>query len=121
MPDRMKTKSRQVTAGHHAVIEMLAARFGISSAEMMVLVVEVGIAAMERRLQENNHGSLPAMSKQQRVVYELLRQGKSVKEIAFQLQLGERSVRTHIARLRDKLNCSDLLDLRMHPGTPEQA
>lgn len=102
------------------MIEALAKRAGISVSEMLALVVEVGIAAMERRLEENNHDKLQEMSKQQRVVFELLRQGKSVKEIAFQLQLGERSVRTHIARLREKLNCSDLLDLRMHPGGPLQ-
>lgn len=102
------------------MIEALAKRAGISGSEMLALVVEVGITAMERRLSENNHHKLQEISKQQRVVFELLRQGKSVKEIAFQLQLGERSVRTHIARLREKLNCNDLLDLRMHPGMPLQ-
>lgn len=111
----MKEKSISLQPRQVPRIAALAKRFGMGGDEMLTLVVEVGIAAMERRLEENNHGSLPAMSKQQRVVYELLRQGKSVKEIAFQLQLGERSVRTHIARLKEKLNCNDLLVLRMQP------
>jgi DNA-binding NarL/FixJ family response regulator len=115
----MNTKSKPIRPGQLAMIESLASRFGIDHEEMLALVVEVGIASMERRLLENNHQNLSPMSKQQRVVFELLRQGKSVKEIAFQLQLGERSVRTHIARLREKLNCNDLLELRMHSGDIE--
>lgn len=115
----MSAKFKPLPAEQRASIETLAKHFGITSSEMMALVVEVGIATMERRLLEINHQNLPLMSRQQRVVFELLRQGKSVKEIAYQLDLGERSVRTHIARLREKLNCSDLLDLRMHPGAPD--
>ena len=42
----------------------------------------------------------------------MLRAGRSVKEIATTLGLGEPTVRTHIYRLRKTLGCQDILSLR---------
>ena len=49
-------------------------------------------------------------------IFELLREGRSVKEIAHTLGLGEATVRTHIFRMRKATGCGDLLGLRFaHP------
>jgi DNA-binding NarL/FixJ family response regulator len=108
-------KSRHFNSAQQARIKALARRYGMQTDEMTHLVIDAGLSVMEHRLVENGNHQLPAISHQQGVVLGLLQQGKTVKEIAFQLQLGEASIRTHIKRLKDKLNCNDLLDLRMNP------
>lgn len=111
-------KSRQWTAEQHARIEVLAKHFTMKMQEMSALVIDAGLAVMERKLLENNNHPLPSISQQQRVVLDLLQQGKTVKEIAYQLSLGEATIRTHITRIKDKLNCNDLLHLRMNGLSP---
>lgn len=114
-------KPRQSTSEQQARIEALAKRFGMKAQEMSALVLDAGLAVMERKLLENNHHLLPAISQQQRIVLDLLQQGKTVKEIAYQLNLGEATIRTHIVRIKEKLNCNDLLHLRMNGiATPEE-
>jgi DNA-binding NarL/FixJ family response regulator len=107
-------KPRQVSSAQQARVEVLAQRFGMKSQEMMALVIDAGLAVIERRLGANGNHPLPVISQQQRIVLDLLQQGKTVKEIAYQLKLGEATIRTHITRIKEKLNCSDLLNLRMN-------
>lgn len=52
------------------------------------------------------------ISGRRREIIEMLRAGRSVKEIATTLGLGEPTVRTHIYRLRKTLGCQDILSLR---------
>lgn len=85
----------------------------MQSEVMISLAMDLGLSVLEQRLSENGNHQLPAISTQQGNVLALLQRGKTVKEIAFQLKLGEATVRTHIKRLIDKLDCNDLLDLRM--------
>lgn len=114
-------KQRQLTPAHQARIEVLAKHFAMRIHEMSALVIDAGLAVMERKLFENNCHALPSISPQQRVVLDLLQQGKTVKEIAYQLNLGEATIRTHIMRIKEKLNCSDLLHLRMNGiSSPEE-
>jgi DNA-binding NarL/FixJ family response regulator len=106
---------RHFNTAQKARIEELARRYGMRTKEMATLVIDAGLSVMEHRLVENGNHRLPAISHQQGIVLGLLQQGKTVKEVAFQLQLGEATVRTHIKRLKDKLGCNDLLNLRMNP------
>ncbi len=107
-------KTRPWTPEQQARIGVLAKHFAMKAQEMSALVIDAGLAVMERKLHENNHHPLPSISQQQRIVLDLLQQGKTVKEIAYQLNLGEATIRTHIMRIKDKLNCNDLLHLRMN-------
>lgn len=107
-------KTRPWTREQQARIEVLAKHFTMKAQEMSALVIDAGLAVMERKLIENHKHPLPSISQQQRVVLGLLQQGKTVKEIAYQLNLGEATIRTHITRIKDKLNCNDLLHLRMN-------
>lgn len=56
--------------------------------------------------------SLDVLSPKQTAVLESLRVGHSVKESAALLGLSEETDRTHIIRIRAKLDCADLLSLR---------
>ena len=56
--------------------------------------------------------TLDELSPKQTAVLESLRAGHSVKETAAILGVSEETVRTHIIRIRSKLDCSDLLALR---------
>jgi DNA-binding NarL/FixJ family response regulator len=107
-------KTRQWPPEQQARIEVLAKHFTMNAQELSALVIDAGLAVMERKLLENNKQPLPSISQQQRIVLDLLQQGKTVKEIAYQLNLGEATIRTHITRIKDKLNCNDLLHLRMN-------
>lgn len=107
-------KTRQWPHEQQDRIEVLAKHFAMKAQEMSALVIDAGLAVMERKLLENNHHPLPLISQQQRIVLDLLQQGKTVKEIAYQLNLGEATIRTHIKRIKEKLNCNDLLHLRMN-------
>jgi DNA-binding CsgD family transcriptional regulator len=53
-----------------------------------------------------------ALSPKQKLVLEHLRAGLSTKEIADALSVGEETVRTHILRIRARIDCPDLLSLR---------
>ncbi len=108
-------KPCQVTPGQQAArLQALARHFGLKEKEMCELVMDAGLTAIESRLDQNGYSQLAAISQQQRVVLDLLQQGKTVKEIAYQLSLAEPTIRTHITRIKEKLNCSDLLNLRMN-------
>jgi DNA-binding NarL/FixJ family response regulator len=84
---------------------------------MVASVIEAGLLAIELGMVKNTGEGSTLMSKQQHLVFGLLKEGKSVKEIASELQLGEASVRTHIARIKNKLNCPDILELRMRANS----
>ena len=56
--------------------------------------------------------SLDELSPKQTVVLESLRAGHSVKESAALLGVSEETIRTHIIRIRARLDCADLLALR---------
>ena len=56
--------------------------------------------------------TLDELSPKQTAVLESLRAGHSVKETAAILGVSEETVRTHIIRIRSKLDYSDLLALR---------
>ena len=53
------------------------------------------------------------LSPRQQRVWDLLREGWSVKEIANRMDVQESTVRTHIQRLKEHTGCTDLLGLRM--------
>jgi DNA-binding NarL/FixJ family response regulator len=72
-------------------------------------MMELDYAAVGEQLME--------LSQKQNRVLQQLKLGKSVKEISFDLSMSEPTVRTHIERLKDKLNCQDLLELRMWPSS----
>jgi len=104
-------------------LERLARHGNMPMDELCLKALELGIHHLEATLPET---LLPTngLSKKQRMVLHHLKLGKSVKEIAFDLRMGESSVRTHITRLKEKLGCGDLLELRMLPrvipdATPE--
>lgn len=52
------------------------------------------------------------MPPRQAEIMGLLQEGLSVKEVAAKAGLSENTVRCHIRRMRQKLNCRDLLELR---------
>ncbi len=56
--------------------------------------------------------SLDSLSPKQSAVLESLRAGHSVKESAALLGVSEQTVRTHIIRIRSRLDCAGLLSLR---------
>jgi DNA-binding NarL/FixJ family response regulator len=106
-------KSRSPNSSQKARIEIFARQFGKSPEEIRAIVINLGLSLLEQRLSQNSNQQLPEISSQQGTVLTLLQQGKTVKEIAYHLRLGEATVRTHIKRLKDKLGCNDLLNLRM--------
>lgn len=85
-----------LTARQAAQIIELTEILGVDLEEIVTSVIDAGILALNDNLGENNGKKAIQMSKQQHLVFNLLRKGNSVKEIASELQLGEASVRTHI-------------------------
>jgi DNA-binding NarL/FixJ family response regulator len=55
---------------------------------------------------------LSALTPRQMLVLSHLKSGLSVKETANKMGISEETVRTHILRARNRLDCSDLLSLR---------
>ena len=86
----------------------LAVERGVSMAETLRQLVDAETCQMEREA-----SALGGLSPQQSVVLEGLKSGLSVKEIAASLGILEGTVRTHILRIRERLNCADLLSLRL--------
>ena len=91
-----------------ARLERLADVRGISVAEALNQLLEAATC----HLQADGNQASHVLSKKQAAVLESLRAGLSVKEIAGQLGVLEDTVRTHIYRIRRRLNHSDLLSLR---------
>ena len=75
-----------------------------------------GLSVMERRLALNGNHHLPAISPQQGTVRGLLQQGKTVKEIAFQLQLGETRKSIALRRCPRGARSFFIGFFLMHPG-----
>lgn len=78
-------------------------------------VLARGVAAIHGK---PNNGSLSAeiaaqLSTRQNQILCKLRSGSAIKEIAGDLAISEATVRTHILRIRQRLECNDLLSLRM--------
>ena len=74
--------------------------------------IRCGVDLLEPLASQGIQEKSIGLSSRQREVLRLLRMGFSVKEISVELDIGEASVRTHIARLRDRLGTEDLLALR---------
>jgi two-component system uhpT operon response regulator UhpA len=55
--------------------------------------------------------ALAVLTPREKEVFELLVQGKSVKEIAFQLELSHKTVHVHRANVLGKLQCSSTIEL----------
>lgn len=55
--------------------------------------------------------ALAVLTPREKEVFELLVQGKSVKEIAFQLKLSHKTVHVHRANVLGKLQCSSTIEL----------
>jgi len=112
-------QSLSLTPEQATRINVSAEILGLTSDGMAATVIEAGLLAIERGMVKNTEAGSTPMSKKQHLVFGLLKDGKSVKEIASELQLGEPSVRTHIARIKNKMNCPDILELRMRTNSPK--
>ncbi len=66
-----------------------------------------------RKLERGGEGAdgLPALSQRERRVFLLLAEGRSVKEIAFELALSPKTVETYKYRLMDKLGARSVVEL----------
>ena len=85
-----------------------------SLAEALADVVAHGFEALERKLDHfQKSKEIDKLSPKQRLVLEGLREGLSVKELADKLKISEPTIRTHIIRIRQRLECTDLLKLRI--------
>lgn len=98
----------------HARVVRLADAENCSLAEALADVVAHGFEALERKLDHfQKSKEIDKLSPKQRLVLEGLREGLSVKELADKLKISEPTIRTHIIRIRQRLECTDLLKLRI--------
>lgn len=95
-------------------VAKLSAEKGCTYAEALAHVVEKGFKGIERESADSRtRKGLADLSPRQRTVLDGLRDGLAVKEIAHSLEVSEVTVRTHIIRIRQRLDCADLLKLRI--------
>jgi DNA-binding NarL/FixJ family response regulator len=80
---------------------------GITVAEALREALQAGTGQLER-----DHSLRQQLTPKQQQVLDCLKSGLSVKESAARLGVSEETVRTHILRIRSRLDCSDLLSLR---------
>jgi DNA-binding NarL/FixJ family response regulator len=92
----------------------LAGEQGISAQEVVQQWVE---ARCEAR--RGQRGAAQSLTPKQTQVLGQLKAGLTVKEIAAKLEVGERTIRTHILRMRAQLDCRDLLSLRFRSSASE--
>jgi len=77
-------------------------------------VIELGLERLAEEGHTPNGDAVPeGLAPRQLAVLDCLRNGYAVGEIAANLGISETTVRTHIARLKDRLECHDLLELRL--------
>lgn len=94
-------------------IRRFAMERGICQNEAICNALEIGLKALENGRNTPSQRELKGLSARQRAVLKALRKGFSVKEVAEQLDISEVTVRTHIHRIRMRLDCPDILKLRM--------
>jgi DNA-binding NarL/FixJ family response regulator len=94
-------------------ISQFAAKRGISQNEAVCHALALGLKQLENGQGIPSPKALQDLSTRQRAVLMALRKGLAVKEIADSLKISEVTVRTHIMRIRSRLDCPDLLKLRM--------
>jgi DNA-binding NarL/FixJ family response regulator len=92
-----------------ASLERLALAWSISVTAALHRVLEAGVLHFEQGDAPESH----LLSKKQQIVFQHLRAGLSVKEIAERLGVTDHTIRTHILRIRSHLKSSDLLSLRI--------
>lgn len=94
-------------------IRQYALKNGMSPNDAVCHALALGLKELENGQATTSPEDLEDMSARQRAVLEALRKGLAVKEIADSLKISEATVRTHILRIRTRLDCPDLLKLRM--------
>jgi DNA-binding NarL/FixJ family response regulator len=94
-------------------ISQYAKKHGMSPNDAVCHALAIGLKELENGQAIDSCEELEDMSARQRAVLEALRKGHAVKEIAHSLSISEATVRTHILRIRTRLDCPDLLKLRM--------
>jgi DNA-binding NarL/FixJ family response regulator len=94
-------------------ISRYAIKHGMSPNDAVCHALAIGLKELENGQSIDPFEDLEDMSARQRAVLEALRKGLAVKEIAYSLNISEATVRTHILRIRARLDCPDLLKLRM--------
>ena len=65
------------------------------------------VTALCKAMNNGNQGKITALSEREIEVVQLLVQGKTNKEIARELFISEQTVKTHIARIYEKLSVSN--------------
>jgi len=105
-------KHREVSIDNMTIQKLRRYADGRSLRAAIEQAIRHGVEMMEKELSGPVTGMIAGLSSRQQEVLKLLRLGLSVKEISSELGIGEASVRTHIARLRDRLEMEDLLALR---------
>jgi DNA-binding NarL/FixJ family response regulator len=94
-------------------IRQYALKNGMSPNDAVCHALAIGLKELENGQTLTLSEDLEDMSARQRAVLEALRKGMAVKEIAGSLNISEATVRTHILRIRTRLDCPDLLKLRI--------
>lgn len=94
-------------------IRQIAIHRGINPNQAVCDALAHGLKELENGQSDISPEDLLDLSTRQRAVLDALRKGFAVKEIADHLKISEVTVRTHIQRIRTRLDCPDLLKLRM--------
>lgn len=94
-----------------AVREVMAGRMYVSKRAASKL-----LEGMTQPKTKSHLGGLQALSDRELVVFEFLGQGKNTCEIAHSLNLGESSVETYRARIKEKLQLRSSADLYLRAG-----
>lgn len=95
-------------------LERISRKNDCSLKGALLEVLEAGLEKLDDEWQESmvDRFGIP-LSPKQKVVMICLRRGMAVKEIASDLGVSETTIRTHIARLKQRMDCDDLLQLRL--------
>ena len=93
-----------------ATLELQAALEAVSAGQTY-LSPRITQQLVESRARQGDGPQNPALTSRQAEVLRLLALGKSVKEIAFDLQLSAKTVETYRAQIMERLNVHDLASL----------
>lgn len=88
-------------------LECVARAKGVTIHEALREALQAGTCQLERE-----SAARQQLTPKQQQVLDCLKSGLSVKESGAKLGISEETVRTHILRIRSRLDCSDLLSLR---------
>lgn len=88
-------------------LERIALTKGVPVHQALHEALQAGTCHLERE-----NATRRQLTPKQQQVMECLKSGLSVKEAGAFLGISEETVRTHILRIRGRLDCSDLLSLR---------